>query len=77
VGLISDNNERAYRKKVQSLSAWSTDNDLNLNIKKTKEIIIDYRKNKISHNGLCINGKEVERVHCRGSNLEREYLTYH
>lgn len=60
VGLISDNNEIAYRKEVQNLSAWCTDNDLN--IKKTKEIIIDYRRNKIKHNGLCINGKEVERV---------------
>lgn len=50
VRLISDNNETAYREEVQTLSVWCRDNDLNLNTKKTKEIIIDFRRHKTHHN---------------------------
>ena len=38
------------------------DNDLILNTKKTKEMIVDFRKGQPSHEGLCIGGEEVERV---------------
>ncbi|KAF7640927.1 hypothetical protein LDENG_00005030 [Lucifuga dentata] len=56
VGLITNNNETAYREEVQTLTTWCKDNDLILNTKKTKEIIIDFRKNKNTHHdGLCIN----------------------
>ncbi|KAF7654175.1 hypothetical protein LDENG_00072940, partial [Lucifuga dentata] len=63
VGLITNNNETAYREEVQTLTIWCKDNNLILNTKKTKEIIIDFRKNKKTHHdGLCINGEKVERV---------------
>uniref|UniRef100_A0A3P8WVL5 Peptidase M12B domain-containing protein n=1 Tax=Cynoglossus semilaevis TaxID=244447 RepID=A0A3P8WVL5_CYNSE len=63
VGLISNNNETPYRKEVQALAAWCSDNHLNLNTKKTKEIIIDFRKTgSTPHSGLSINGEEVEQV---------------
>lgn len=44
VGLIQDNNETAYRRKIQHLIEWYTDNDLILNTEKTKNIIVDYRR---------------------------------
>ncbi|KAF7662397.1 hypothetical protein LDENG_00237110 [Lucifuga dentata] len=69
VGLISNNNDTAYREEVQTLSAWCKDSNLNLNTKRKnknpKEIITDFQKKKKKkkhHTGLCINGEEVEQV---------------
>lgn len=61
VGLISDNDEAAYREEVQHLAAWCADNNLALNTKKTKELNVDYRKTK-PDTYTPINGTEVERV---------------
>lgn len=44
VGLISNGNEVAYRDEVYRLVEWRTDNNLSLNIKKTKELVIDFRR---------------------------------
>ena len=46
VGLIGDSDESAYREEVKHLAAWCADNNLALNTKKTKELIVDYRKSK-------------------------------
>ena len=37
VGLITDNDETAYRKEVRDLAVWCQDNKLSLNVIKTKE----------------------------------------
>lgn len=59
------NDESAYREEVKHLAAWCTDNNLALNAKKTKELIVDYRKSKsCSHAPVLIDGTEVERVLC-------------
>ena len=44
VGLITDNDETAYRVEVRDLAVWCQDNSLSLNVGKTKELILDYRK---------------------------------
>nr|XP_046169676.1 olfactory receptor 11A1-like [Oncorhynchus gorbuscha] len=63
VGLINDNDELAYREEVKHLAAWCSDNNVALNAKKTKELIVDYRKSKsCSHSPVVIDGTEVERV---------------
>uniref|UniRef100_A0A670JPL4 Reverse transcriptase domain-containing protein n=1 Tax=Podarcis muralis TaxID=64176 RepID=A0A670JPL4_PODMU len=62
VGLISENDETAYRKEVQGLIQWCKENNLMLNTKKTKELIIDFRRKKSAFLPLHINGEEVERV---------------
>lgn len=63
VGLISENEEMAYREEVQHLIQWCMDHKLILNTRKTKEIIVDFRRlRKTTHPPLCVNGKEVERV---------------
>jgi len=41
---------------------WCGRNNLILNVSKTKEIIIDFRKNHPSHTPLIINNTEVEVV---------------
>ena len=42
VGLITDNNETAYREVVRDLAMWCQGNNLFLNVIKTKEMIVDY-----------------------------------
>ena len=44
VGLITDNDETAYREEVRDLAVWCQNNNLSLNMIKTKEMIVDYRK---------------------------------
>ena len=44
--LITDNNETAYREEVRNLAVWYQDNNLSLNVSKTKELIMDYRKRR-------------------------------
>ena len=49
VGLITDNNETAYRE-VRDLAVWCQDNNLSLKVIKTKEMIVDYRKKRGCNN---------------------------
>ena len=46
VGLIRANDETACRKEVRVLAVWFQDNNLSLNVSKTKELIVDYRKRR-------------------------------
>lgn len=62
VGLITRDNASAYREEVQRLMVWCTENNLALNIKKTNEIIIDFRKKQDVHTTLHFNREMVERV---------------
>ncbi|KAK1788752.1 hypothetical protein P4O66_002563 [Electrophorus voltai] len=63
VGLISDNNERAHLEKIKHLENWCQENNLLLNISKTKELIVDCSKKQEWHYQLVrINGTTVERV---------------
>jgi hypothetical protein len=58
-GLIPD--ETAYRE-VRELAVWSQDNNLSLNVIKTKEMIVDYRKKRTEHTPILIDGAAVEQV---------------
>ncbi len=42
--LISNNDEAAYLDEVERLTSWCQDNSLSLNVSKTKELIVDFRK---------------------------------
>jgi len=44
VGLISANDDKPYLKEVANLSLWCQDNSLMLNVSKTKELIVDFRR---------------------------------
>jgi hypothetical protein len=41
VGLITDDDETAYRKEVSHLVVCCQDNNLSLNLSKTKDLIVD------------------------------------
>ena len=66
IGLIHDDNESEYREQVDLLVDWCSTNNLILNVSKTKEIVVDYRHNKLVKDPLIIQGiiqgKEVEHV---------------
>ncbi|KAK1801020.1 hypothetical protein P4O66_004683 [Electrophorus voltai] len=49
VGLILGEDETACRDEVQGLARWCSKNNLILNSSKTKELIIDFRKQTLTH----------------------------
>ncbi|KAK3560577.1 hypothetical protein QTP86_010915 [Hemibagrus guttatus] len=62
VGLISKNDESAYKEDVQHLTAWCKVNSLSLNVDKTKEMVVDFRRAQSDHSPLFIDGSPVEIV---------------
>ncbi|KAK1796070.1 hypothetical protein P4O66_008861, partial [Electrophorus voltai] len=63
MGLISDNNERAYLEEIKHLENWCQENNLLLNVSKTKELIVDCSKKQERHyQPVRISGTTVERV---------------
>lgn len=62
IGRIAGGDEAAYRREVASLVSWCGDNNLILNMEKTKEMIVDMRKERSMHQPLFIQELEVERV---------------
>ena len=62
VDLITDNDETAYREEVRDLTVWCKDNNLSLNVIKTKEMIVDYRKRRTEHAPILIDGAVMEQV---------------
>jgi hypothetical protein len=62
VGVISDNDETAYREEVRDLAVWCQDNILSLNVIKTMEMIVDYRKRRTDYAPILIDGAVVEQV---------------
>ncbi len=60
IGLITNNDEMAYREEVSTLTKWCQENHLSLNIDKTKELVVDYRRQRREHTP--ISKTPVERV---------------
>ncbi len=55
IGLITDNDETAYREEVSTLTKWCQENHLSLNIDKTKELVVDYRRQSRKHTPITID----------------------
>ncbi|KAL0168115.1 hypothetical protein M9458_036337 [Cirrhinus mrigala] len=62
VGLISNNDETPYREEVAQLVERCGANNLSLNVNKTKEVVMDFRRNSVDHPPLTIDSSAVERV---------------
>ena len=63
VGLINNDNDFLYKKGITDFVAWCKNNFLELNVGKTKEMIIDFRRaNRKEPEKIVINGLEIERV---------------
>ena len=48
IGLITNSDESEYRDQVNKLISWCNDSNLELNVNKTKEMIVDFRRKKSS-----------------------------
>ena len=62
IGLLSNNDETSYRQEVMKFCKWCDDNYLNLNVSKTKEMLVDFRKIKSVISPLSIKDENVEIV---------------
>ncbi len=62
IGLITDNDETAYREEVSTLTKWCQENHLSLNIDKTKVLMVDFRRQSREHTPITIDKTPVERV---------------
>ena len=62
IGLITENDEAAYKHEIQNFVSWCDDNFLQLNVKKTKEMVIDFRQKKPNTDSVEIKGEKVEKV---------------
>ncbi len=62
VGLISNNDETHYREEVAQLAKWCGANNLSLNVGKTQEVVMDFRRNSVDHPPLTIDSSTLERV---------------
>ncbi len=62
IGLITDNDETAYRAEVSTLTKWCQENNLSLNIDKTKELVVDLRRQSREHTPITIDKTPVEQV---------------
>eukprot|EP00061_Rhincodon_typus_P003969 g21433.t1 len=62
MGWISNTDESRYRREIEDLAMWCNENNLSLNIGKTKELIVNFRKREGEHAPIDIKGTEVERV---------------
>ncbi|KAK1803662.1 hypothetical protein P4O66_021066, partial [Electrophorus voltai] len=61
--LILDNDERAYLEEIKHLENWCQENNLLLNVSKTKELIVDCSKKQEWHyQPVRISGTTVKRV---------------
>ena len=62
MGLILDDIDLDYREEVNHLVDWCETNNLVLNVEKTKEIIVDFRRSQPNHALLLIKDTAVEIV---------------
>ena len=57
VGMITNNDETAYKEEVRARGVWCQEITLSLNVNKTKEMIVDFRKQQREHPPIHINEK--------------------
>ena len=62
VGCISEDREDEYRGVVEDFVRWSEENHLQLNIGKTKELVVDFRRKRKPPTPITIQGVEIETV---------------
>ncbi|KAI2651682.1 hypothetical protein H4Q32_014408 [Labeo rohita] len=78
IGLIKDGDESAYRQEVKELAVWCSHNNLELNILKTVETTMDFRRNPPCSPPTYYHGQHCNRLYflrqLRKFNLPRELL---
>ena len=62
VGKITNDEDALYHKQIENFVNWCDRNYLYLNVSKTKEMCIDFRKNQRCQKPVYIKGEAVERL---------------
>ena len=62
VGKIRNDEDTIYHKQIENYVNWCDTNYLHLNVSKSKEMCIDFRKNQRCPKPVYIKGEAVERV---------------
>ncbi|KAI4892922.1 hypothetical protein NFI96_001303 [Prochilodus magdalenae] len=62
VGCITNSDESGYRQEVEHLEGWCRKSNLCINVKKTKEMIMDFRRSRHAPLPLHVGGSAVEVV---------------
>ena len=62
-GYLFNDTSDSYVHEIQNSVDWCKRNYLVLNVKKTKELVFDFRKKTCVHNSITLNGEEIEQVH--------------
>jgi hypothetical protein len=60
--VITDNDDTAYKEDVRDLIVWCKDNNLFLNVIKTKDILMNYRKRRTEHIPILIDRLQWNRL---------------
>ena len=61
-GFIVNDDESVYRKEIKNFVEWCDVHFLDLNVPKTKEIVLDFRKGDKKHYPIIIKNEEVQIV---------------
>ena len=61
-GFIVNDDETVYRREIDNFVEWCDIHFLDLNVPKTKEIILDFRKGDKKHSPVIIKNEEVQIV---------------
>lgn len=62
VGCIRDGQEEEYRALVDDFVEWAGRNHLLINLAKTREMVIDFRRTRTVSQPLCIRGEDIGMV---------------
>ncbi len=62
VGLTSRGDKYSHRSEAHQMTLWCRDSNLTLNIGKTKEIVVDFRRAHTQQPPLTIDGSAMEQV---------------
>lgn len=57
VGLIKNGDEADYRREVEELVRWCESNNFILNVSKTNEMVVDFRKVSVHQRGSSREGR--------------------
>ena len=60
IGLVSNNNETDYRKQIELSTKWCTEYNMLLNVNKTKELVFDFRRNRLDITPVVIDNSPVD-----------------
>ena len=61
-GGVDYNKETAYRYEVRANGVWCQENNLTLNVNKTKEMIVDFKKQQREQLPIHVDGTVVEKL---------------